>query len=261
VPSLANPRAKLERAQEHLIALDAATGEFFEVDPYEIVGEFDSKTSEYLFRVKVLREPPLRLGVIFGDFIHNLRSALDHLVWQLILLDGGSPDRDTCFPVASSSSEFQHMTERALQGLRPEHVTRIEALQPYHAGDRAEGHLLTLLPRLSNTDKHQIVHTALSWFRSDFVTEPRFTPNEDAIVQKRELARIERMEDGAIVARVGITPIGPNPQVEMDAQVQIDIAFGEGPTRAVALAKMGQLVHQIIESFAPDFEGGPAGVA
>jgi hypothetical protein len=260
MPSLANPRAKVERAQEHLIALDAATGEFFEVDPYEIVGEFEAEASEYLFRVKVLREPPLRLGVMLGDFIHNLRSALDHLVWQLVLLDGNSPDRSTCFPVASSREQFDRMAEKALPGLIPEHVARIEALQPYHARDRQEVHLLKLLPRLSNTDKHQIVHATLGWFRSDFVTQPLFTPNADAgVIQRRELAQGERMEDGVVIARVKLAPAGPNPQVQMDAQVQIDIAFGERPIRAVALAKIGQRVHQIIESFAPDFEGAAIG--
>jgi hypothetical protein len=262
VPSLANPRAKLERAQEHLLALDAATGEFFEVDPYGIVGEFDPQTSDYVFRVKVLREPPLRLGVILGDFIHSLRSALDQLVWQLVLLDGGSPDRSTCFPVASSSAEFQYMAERALRGLVPEQVARIEALQPYHAGDRAKVHLLTLLPWLSNTDKHQVIHPTLGWFRSDFVKEPRFISNEDAaIVGDPQLARIERMEDGAVVARAKVAALGPKPEVKMDAQIQIDIAFGERPLRATALAKIADGVHQIIESFALDFEGVAVGVA
>jgi hypothetical protein len=256
MPSLDHPRAKVERAQEHLIALDAATGEFFEVDPYEIVGKFDPDTSEYLFRVKVLREPPLRLGVILGDFIHDLRSALDHLVWQLVLLDEGSPNRSTCFPVASSRAQFDRMAEKALRGLIPKHVAGIEALQPYHAQDRQGVHLLKLLPRLSNTDKHQIVHTTLGWFRSDFVTGPHFTPNADAgVIQRCEIAQSERLENGAVIARVKLASVGPDPQVQMDAQVQVDIAFGEGPTRAVALGKIGQLVYQIIESFAPDFEG------
>lgn len=253
--SLANPRAKLERAQEHLISLDAATGEFFDTEPYEIVGEFDTKTSEYLFRVKVLKEPPPRLGVILGDYVHNLRSALDQLAWQLVLLGGGSPDRDTSFPIVRNSSHFEHTAKRSLGGLIPEHVAQIEALQPYHAGDRAPSHLLTLLRELSNTDKHRVIHPMFGWFRSDLVREPAFTPNEDAIVRKRQLARIERMEDGAIIARVEITPVGPNPQVEMDAHVQIDIAFGDEALRADSLSKVGQRVHQIIEGFAAAFEG------
>ena len=31
---------------------------------------------------------PLHLGVIVGDFLHNLRCVLDHLVWQLVVLNG-----------------------------------------------------------------------------------------------------------------------------------------------------------------------------
>jgi hypothetical protein len=74
-----------------------------------------------------------------------------------------------------------------------------------------------------------------------------------------ELARSERMQDGAVIARVKLAPVGPDPQVQMDAQVQVDIAFGAGPIRAVALGKIGELVRRIIDSFASDFEHTPVG--
>ena len=42
-------------------------------------------------------------AVILGDAVHNLRSALDHLIWQLVLLDTGKDgSNEHQFPVASS---------------------------------------------------------------------------------------------------------------------------------------------------------------
>jgi hypothetical protein len=41
---------------------------------------------------------PLRLGVIVGDFLHNLRCVLDHLVWQLVLSNGQTPSVRNQFP-------------------------------------------------------------------------------------------------------------------------------------------------------------------
>jgi hypothetical protein len=37
--------------------------------------------------------PPLRLGVIISNAIHQLRAALDGMVWQVVLADGGIPAR------------------------------------------------------------------------------------------------------------------------------------------------------------------------
>jgi hypothetical protein len=42
---------------------------------------------------------------ILGDVVHNWRSALDHLVWQLVLLDtgeDGTPEHQ--FPIASTGA-------------------------------------------------------------------------------------------------------------------------------------------------------------
>jgi hypothetical protein len=38
---------------------------------------------------KVVREPAeTQWGVMLGDFLHNCRTALDHLVCQLVVLSG-----------------------------------------------------------------------------------------------------------------------------------------------------------------------------
>lgn len=90
-PSLDNPRAKLGRAEEHLKALDKEARAFGEHDPNSIVRELDTRDKWVIYRIRVAEEPPVRLGLIFGDYLYNLRSALDNLVWQLVLLAGGTP--------------------------------------------------------------------------------------------------------------------------------------------------------------------------
>ena len=37
-----------------------------------------------LVEYHVIAEPDSRLGVIIGDYIHNVRSALDHLACRLV---------------------------------------------------------------------------------------------------------------------------------------------------------------------------------
>ncbi len=57
--------------------------------------------------------PPdlVKWGLIFGDFIHNLRSSLDHLAYQLAVTASGMPtppnERVVNFPIYSKRSKFR----------------------------------------------------------------------------------------------------------------------------------------------------------
>src|ERR1700742_2507819 len=51
--------------------------------PYKSVGQFDMETWEWVERLKIVEEPPLRFGIILGDIVHNLRSALDQLMCRV----------------------------------------------------------------------------------------------------------------------------------------------------------------------------------
>jgi hypothetical protein len=46
---------------------------------------------------------PLRLSLLAGDLVHNLRSALDHAVYQLVLGDKREPTTRTQWPMFSES--------------------------------------------------------------------------------------------------------------------------------------------------------------
>lgn len=78
---------------------------------------YDSAKSEIVFTGRVLHPPPLRLGVIVGDLVHNVRSALDHLVWQLVLANAQQPTRATQFPVCSKREQWAWVRARSLAGV------------------------------------------------------------------------------------------------------------------------------------------------
>ena len=83
-PTLEGCDVKVARARTHLQALYDEINAYVASEPHEIVEAFDAEAREYwaTFRVKV--EPDwLAWGILLGDFVHNLRSALDHLVWAI----------------------------------------------------------------------------------------------------------------------------------------------------------------------------------
>ena len=111
-------RFKLARAEEHLKTLDAMRDGCVGDNPYSIQPEFDAKTGWHTIRM-VARPPSPWLGVVIGDAAHDLRSALNHLAWQLASLDGEPPEPDKVqFPIFSEQPKsFQpSMPERNATG-------------------------------------------------------------------------------------------------------------------------------------------------
>src|SRR5262245_38750186 len=110
--------AKLARAEEHLITLADEIKAFITRDPQPFglsVPQFDPVTGWYIVYAIVDEDPPERLGVILGDVLHNTRSALDHLVWQLVILNRGTPKggaRGNAFPAARTEDAWRTAQER-----------------------------------------------------------------------------------------------------------------------------------------------------
>jgi hypothetical protein len=253
--SLDNPRAKLDRAYEHLESLDREIAAFFETEPYVIEPEFRAKTGEHVFRVRIRRNPPLRLGTLVGDFATNTRAALDHLVWQLVVLTGERPNRSTAFPVCQTASDWRRDVERRLGTVDPRHRAIIERAQPYMAGSDAEHTVLTLLSWLVNHDKHRVVHATYAYIPTPEALYFTFrTPGGVQVASTYDqiaIAKGRRVVDGADIARVKLPD--PTLQVEMHGEITFDIAFGERWMRATALAQIHEWVRHFVETFASDF--------
>lgn len=254
-PSLDNPRAKLDRAYEHLESLDPEIAAFFATDPYTVVPEFDAKTGEHVFRLRIREHPPLRLGTIVGDFATNTRAALDHLVWQLVLLNGKKPNSKTAFPVYRTESEVAGDVEDRLGRVHPDHRAIIEEAQPHTAGDRAEQHWLALLSWLVNHDKHRVVHATYGYLPTPDAAFFTFkTPGGVIVPATHEgfsIAGDRRAVDGAELARIKLTD--PNLQVEMHVRGSLDIAFGDRWMRGSVLPRIFEYALNLVERFAPEF--------
>jgi len=74
---------KFERAREHIEALEDAAEAWLDTDAYTIVRDVDPQSGLTVRRAKITESPPYSLGLIAGDAIHNLRAALDHVVYAI----------------------------------------------------------------------------------------------------------------------------------------------------------------------------------
>jgi hypothetical protein len=108
--------------------------------------------------------PPLdEWALILGDAIHNLRSALDVLVWAHVdtAALNDKQARQIAFPVWSEREAWDGGAARVLRTVPNDVVGRIEECQPFRRppSERA-GDGLHLLNGLDNTDKHRLALTA-----------------------------------------------------------------------------------------------------
>ena len=160
-PSLEGIDLRIRRAEDHLAVLNNAVTRFLREKRENIVGEYDPKRGDFVFRTAADR-PPLDWGISVGEIAHQLRSALDNLVWDLVILRGNTPGRANQFPIVESHAEWGKVINRngnALQGTDPSDVKLIEAAQPYQRGPEwSRYHPLSLLQFLNNADKHRILH-------------------------------------------------------------------------------------------------------
>jgi len=105
-PNLIGVDLKLRRAEEHLRFLDAERGKILPIHPDRMVGQHDPQTGDYVVRVEG-DPPPPEWGIPISEFAHALRTALDNLLWQLILARGGKPvSRVTQFPIYEEETKF-----------------------------------------------------------------------------------------------------------------------------------------------------------
>src|SRR5262245_37888452 len=106
ITDLTGPRAKLGRANEHLRAIDDELRTTNEKHSEPSCVTFGRDESWYTVRFDPLPPLPLQIALIAGDCLNNIRAALDHLVWQLVLREDGKPSKSHYFPLYESGEKF-----------------------------------------------------------------------------------------------------------------------------------------------------------
>jgi hypothetical protein len=180
-------RIKVERAKEHFRDLERETLACRGKTKRVPLNEDDPQTKQIISQHwEELQVYPFAILAIAGDVIHALRSALDHLAYQLAVVggEGKTPSRRIAFPIAKDRDTYEAEKAGKVEGIGPEAVKAIDALKPYKGGNDT----LWRIHELDNTDKHRFVFVIAQdalfvapWFNNQmpFLIRPR-TLNTDA---------------------------------------------------------------------------------
>jgi hypothetical protein len=156
--TLHDVEVKIEFASNQLHSLDAEFDKRREAGKYKYSPEICREGLHHVYRVS---EPPPAgryWGAQIGAVAHALRSSLEHLAWQLVIANGGSPNNATHFPIFQRKPVAGKMLE-VIGGAPLGALQIIEAAQPYNGTQ--DGIKLGKIHSLDGSDKHrEIVVTA-----------------------------------------------------------------------------------------------------
>jgi hypothetical protein len=114
-------------------------------------------TGRQLLIATNVKAPPVAHSIIVGDVLYNLRSCLDHLVYQLIVAHTGKEPtyRTYEFPVFVTEKQFDDNINRLLRDVSPDGVLRVRQVQPFTFA-RPNDPALYSLNELGLVDRHRV---------------------------------------------------------------------------------------------------------
>lgn len=256
---------KLERAREHLATLDVSLNTIYPLadsNKTPLIGGFDPQDQAWVVRVSDFRPPLVTVASThIGDIVHNLRGALDHLVWDLAVLSRGRWPLDrkghewrTQFPICPDEDAFGRIQSMQLGPLTPERRAAIEKFQPYVSGDDT----LLRLVGISNADKHRAVQPV---FLISGSAQPHVRGSRDCEVvggAGRLPILQSGLEPNMEVLRLPLVNVGADPHVDVMFEVAIGVGFGDGASVTQTLTRAGDVVQEILAAFEPELSSPEA---
>ena len=149
--NLEGVNAKIGRACESLEILESDVRGFCEDQRRQFVLEIQQEA-------QVIDSGPPELLIDYsiraGEIAYNLRSSLDHIVWQLVSANGKTPCRRNAFPIFLEEAEYSKRAKSNLVGMSLHHRAMIDSFQPYRSNNGV-GANLWMLHSICNIDKHR----------------------------------------------------------------------------------------------------------
>jgi hypothetical protein len=251
---LRGSRAKIDRANETIEKLDVEISAFLQEHFHAVVTDPNEHRPDYVLTATG-KKPLDRFAVIIGEIVHHLRSALDHLVWPLVLANHATPHNRNEFPVCGDWREFvTPQTKRKIQGVSVSAAALIESAQPYQRGAAFSDDPLWILHGMDITDKHRLLVVTKSKVSLPSLYVNRF-PEDFSITSFTDSATLSSNASAELAV---IRPVSFDPQMKVSTHVVFEIVFpefGSAKDKAVipSLAQLSRFTSRLIDQFVGEF--------
>ncbi len=233
---------KFARADELLHLLEVEVEEYLARGAASLVVErVATDPTLWELRLRLRRQPPWRWSAIAGDVLHNVRSALDSLIYALLVERSSQPLTDrqrkvAQLPITQDEASFRKYDWHA-GSADDELVAAVAALQPWHdirglgfsaneVADVLPKYPLSLLQRWSNIDKHRTLHTAVAGLDALHMGLPA------GATSNWQVADPWPWRDGSVVLRVRVVGLAPSEEPEFGFRFTVALEEDVEPLRA-----------------------------
>jgi hypothetical protein len=253
VDRLAPVRLKIERAYEHIRNLELAMATFIESNPYLFDAKRDPQSGTVHYVVAETKAIPSAFSLISGEILFHLRSALDHLAYQLVIASGNQPDRHVAFPIYETAEKYKAHSRGKIKLMSQAAQDAIGLTKPYKGGND----VLWRLNKLHVIDEHRLLVTAgvalmgvdaFAHFDRMGMLPPEIAPRTRGLRWRPASRKPLKVGD--------ILFISPSSQVDKEMEFSAEIAFNEpgvceGESLIETLHSMADLVSNILSEFKP----------
>jgi len=240
---LTEARLKFQRAEEHVESFKTEISRIIEqARPYTItISPVDPQSgwADISLHTKPILEP--RLGILYGDVLHNLRGTLDYIVSALALASGFQPAREHMFPIRDNQTQYEKEILDPINGPNPKGPLKnitvgldaVTHFQPYRLQPNPTAHALFILNWQANADKHRRLIPA-QLVPSRWRLSVRANPGQIAEVWEPARLLTFKVNTTTLVGRVRVNlPFFGT--IECDANMH-SIARMEGPAKPTVSA-------------------------
>jgi hypothetical protein len=237
---------KLARAEKHLNDFNAAVNQYIAANSYSVRKEVEGhgKRQRVVHRLHIEQPPTeMMLPLMLGDFLFNVRSALDHVVVASVrprkhrkhaafpIMVEDIFERDARGHYLQRHTDARRAWNTMTQGLSDEARTIVQNAQPFNVtepdplGLGAKNQIFAILGILQNADKHRELVVVGSYVR----LQHTFVVFADGRIREIETLPPPAGQDRHVlenraeadVAGLGIDPAAVNVKVEGTVEVLV----------------------------------------
>ena len=147
--------ARLERAQEIPAVIAEDWNAYISQHPYA-PRLIDEGSGVFVLRVEELVPPPEGMAVAVGEWLYNVRSSLDYIIWATASYESGivppPGDGRLQYPIYDRERDWERNAKR-LGPLADHHKAMLLRMQPFNSDPDAN--YLRWINRLARLDRHR----------------------------------------------------------------------------------------------------------
>jgi hypothetical protein len=231
---------KLGRAKQQFVEISDLTNEVFNESNIQISAKIRDDKKGYEFITNDYSNGNIldQLSLRVGEYIHNLRSTLDNLIFAVarIKADPPSKPKDLSFPICNNEENYRNQTKKIFYQIPSFLELEILKLQPFivskdpkNVGKTLDS--LSIVQNLNNSDKHRvpiILQAIFNEIRFDGSFEFENDNAESFIDEKSEFAKFHTLKPNTAIFE--FKTLEKIEKMEMKFNIKLEIAI-EYPTK------------------------------